>query len=149
MFKFKTKKETKMEPTVNEIIGMNVAQEQIGRAVEVSAGICRDKARKRSGVKLCDRLRRLSEEKKRVSFLVYTPGTEHERPVHSVQMKDFYLKKSKDGNVLVVGRDLEQELMSDMSKSQGPEPGGHRRKSQKVFRSYRLDRIVPRTVLFA
>lgn len=103
--------------------------------------------RRRSGMKLHDRLSELAKEKKRISFIVHTPGTEHARPYHSVQMKDFYVKTTEAGNRIVLGRDLEQELAADFAANRRIAPGGHRKKSEKVFRNYRLDRIVPRSLI--
>ncbi|MGQ4893386.1 MAG: hypothetical protein ACP6IQ_02035 [Candidatus Njordarchaeia archaeon] len=97
----------------------------------------------KSGLTKVRRLKKLAKEYKRISFLVHCPGTKHERKYHAVQLKDFKVWRSKEGNYIITGRDLEEEL-----KEYGPvPPRGHRPKSQMIFRSYRIDRILPRTII--
>ncbi len=101
-----------------------------------------------AGRSLVKRLTEMAKEKRCISFIVLCPGTTHNRIVHSVQMKDFEVKKTAEGKYVVTGRDLEQEIRSDIVEERVIAKRAHRRKDQCVFRSYRVDRIVKRT-LFA
>jgi hypothetical protein len=141
-----------LEGTVGQQPATEVKKENVVMSVVEASGTATQQAewsisRHRSGKTLKDRITELADAKKRISFIVHTPGTEHERPFHSVQMKDFYIKETKDGNKLIVGRDLEKELIEDQTHGRTRVPGSKRKKAEKVFRSYRLDRILPRTLI--
>ena len=101
-----------------------------------------------SGEGLVKKLRKFAREKRRISFAVLTPTTETGRKARVVQMKDFEVKETAEGNFTVSGRDIEEELKMDVELGRAFDPGEHRRKDQCNFRTYRIDRIVRRT-LFA
>jgi hypothetical protein len=139
-----------MSPTVNQILleeikaYADVPQEPIKPVEEVEEGVPASipKVYRKSGAGITRKISKASLQKRRIGFIVLTPGTTHDRPCHSVQMKDFIVKYSNDGNALVVGRDLEQEFMEDQRVGRVIPPRKHRKKGEMVFRSYRVDRIL-------
>ena len=84
---------------------------------------------------------------KRISFLVETPTSDSGIPVQSVMMKDFVVKRTRNGSTIVQGRDLAKELQQDVLQNRSVASGQHRRKTQTVVRSYRVDRIIPRSLI--
>lgn len=90
-----------------------------------------------------DRLKRLCKEAKTISFLAVTPGTTHDRNVHAVMLQDAMVEKTKEGNYIIKGRDLEEELKLDLKNEIPAEELSIMRKREKcVVRSYRIDRII-------
>jgi len=85
--------------------------------------------------------------KRKISFLVDTPTSESGIPVQSVIMKDFVVKKTHDGHKIVQGRDLAKERQQDVIQNRSIRKGAHRRKDETVVRSYRIDRIIPRSLI--
>ena len=90
-----------------------------------------------------DRLKKLCKEAKTISFLAVTPGTTHDRNVHAVMLQDAMVEKTKEGNYIIKGRDLEEELKLDLKDEIPAEELSIMRKREKcVVRSYRIDRII-------
>jgi hypothetical protein len=93
------------------------------------------------------RIRDAAWRDRKISFLVETPTSESGIPVQSVMMKDFVVKKTADGHRIVQGRDLAKERQQDFLQGRIIQKGAHRKKAETVVRSYRIDRIVPRTLI--
>lgn len=90
------------------------------------------------------RLKRLASEGAAVAFLVSTPSSATSK-VQAVFMRDFEVKETLDGNFIVNGRDLEEELKADIARGMNPASLSimrERKKEDMVFRSYRIDRII-------
>ena len=98
-----------------------------------------------------DRLRKLCKMGRKICFVVHTPGTETGRKFHCVSMIDAEVKKTEAGNYTITGVDMELTL-TKMVENNCDIP---RRvmfskidDKNKVFRTYRIDRIVDGTILF-
>jgi hypothetical protein len=134
-------------PTVKELKAPALAeQEEVTEIVEEVRND--EKLKKANKVK---RLQNLCKEGRRVGFLVYTPGTESGRLVHAATMEDATVEKTQEGNYIIKGRDLEEELKADLANGANPETLSVLRKrpdDQKKFRSYRIDRIINGTIVY-
>lgn len=93
------------------------------------------------------RLKKASKNKNKVSFLVYTPNSKFGPHIQSVIMKDFVIKKTLMDKRIIQGRDLAKELTKDIEIGRTIVPGAHRKKTETVIRSYRIDRIVKRSLI--
>ncbi|MCK9279159.1 MAG: hypothetical protein M0P71_00825 [Melioribacteraceae bacterium] len=101
---------------------------------------------------LVTRLRKLSVDKKMVSFLVLTPASTTGRKVQSVIMKDFEVKETSESKFIITGRDIEHEVNADLDC--GLNVTKHictssREKEDCIFRSYRIDRILGHTMTWS
>lgn len=130
-------------PTVKELLSSAVINKEPELPQETVEEIQRRKALKK--LNKVKRLQALSNDGATVSFLAYTPGTSQGRPVHGTILKDITVKKTLEGYYVVVGRDLEEELKTDISNGCSSSDLSVLRKRDKdkaVFRSYRIDRII-------
>lgn len=98
-----------------------------------------------------DRLRKLCKLGKRISFVVFTPGTESGRRFHCVHLVDAEVKRTSEGNYIITGIDAELSLNESYKESACPSKNIVLTKSfaKDVFRSYRIDRILNGTILFS
>ena len=99
-----------------------------------------------SGERKVSRLRRLAKNGGRVAFVAFTPGSGEDRRVQSVILRDVSVKKTSNGDYIAVGRDLEHEERLQIENGGERRPYSKRRKFEKVFRAYRVDRIVNGTI---
>ena len=98
-----------------------------------------------------DRLRKLCKLGKRISFVVFTPGTESGRRFHCVHLVNAEVKRTSEGNYIITGIDAELSLNESYNKYSCPSKNIVLTKSfaKDVFRSYRVDRILNGTILFS
>lgn len=97
--------------------------------------------------RLARKIKELSKKHSRIAFLVITPNSTNGDPVQSPMLTNFCVKTTNDGTQVVVGRDRVKEIKKDMIDGREYQPGQKRRKSHMVFRQYRVDRIIPRTII--
>ena len=97
--------------------------------------------------RLARKIKELSTRHTRIAFLVRTPQSTTGDPVQSPMLTNFAVKRTAGGETVVVGRDRVKEIKKDMIEGRTFSPGQKRKKSEMVFRQYRIDRIVPRTIL--
>lgn len=119
---------------------------QIASAPETDRGVYDLKLKKAN---METRLRKLATDGKRVAFLVLTPGSSDGRPVQSVILVNFEVKRTAEGNVIVCGRDIEHEILADLEAGIAVErhvATASRAKEDCVIRSYRIDRILSHTM---
>lgn len=133
--------------TVKEIIGgilKGKSEKEI--SAEKTEKIVKDYIHDESTKKLnhVERLQRLCNESKTISFLVKVNKTEHDRQVHAVMMKDAVVKLTADKNYVIVGRDLEEEMKLDIRNGVNPDELSILKKREDgcVYRSYRIDNII-------
>lgn len=98
-----------------------------------------------------DRLRKLCKLGKRISFVVFTPGTESGRRFHCVHLVNSEVKRTSEGNYIITGIDAELSLNESYKEYSCPSKNIVLTKSfaKDVFRSYRVDRILNGTILFS
>lgn len=98
-----------------------------------------------------DRLRKLCKLGKRISFVVFTPGTESGRRFHCVHLVNAEVKRTSEGNYIITGIDAELSLNESYKEYSCPSKNIVLTKSfaKDVFRSYRVDRILNGTILFS
>lgn len=98
-----------------------------------------------------DRLRKLCKLGKRISFVVFTPGTESGRRFHCVHLVNAEVKRTSEGNYIITGIDAELSLNESYNKYSCPSKNIVLTKNfaKDVFRSYRVDRILNGTILFS
>ena len=98
-----------------------------------------------------DRLRKLCKLGKRISFVVFTPGTESGRKFHCVHLIDAEVKKTSEGNYIITGIDAELSLADNFKELTNLPKNIILTKNfvKNVFRSYRIDRILNGTILFS
>lgn len=99
-----------------------------------------------------DRLRKLCSDGKRIGFIAFCPETRSGRPYHCATLVNAEVKKTSDGNYIITGIDVELTLGN--FAEQGKIPGkrvviSRNFDGNEVFRSYRIDRIVDGTIVFA
>ena len=130
-------------------VAISLTPEQIAGTPEAHGDLAYNLKLKKANMET--RLRKLATDGKRVSFLVLTPGSSDGRPVQSVILVNFEVKKTADGNVIVCGRDIEHEILADLEAGIAVErhvPTASRAKEDCVIRSYRLDRILSHTMMW-
>lgn len=98
-----------------------------------------------------DRLRKLCKLGKRISFVVFTPGTESGRRFHCVHLVNAEVKRTSEGNYIITGIDAELSLNESYKEYSCPSKNIVLTKNfiKDVFRSYRVDRILNGTILFS
>jgi hypothetical protein len=97
-------------------------------------------------MKLAVKISKIANEHKKIAFVVKTPGSTGDL-IQTVMLRDFMVKKTRDGNFIVVGRDACKEWLRDLETGYSVQKRRHRVKAHQVIRSYRLDRIYPRTII--
>jgi ABC-type cobalamin/Fe3+-siderophores transport system ATPase subunit len=93
-----------------------------------------------------EKIKRIINDCGVVSFVVKTPGSSHGDPVQAVILRDACVKRTKEGKYIVTGRDLEEEERLQLSADHARRPYKSRPKKEMVFRAYRIDRIVNKTI---
>lgn len=137
-------------PTVKELIeSFTSTNKEIARVPELEEADREEKAIKK--LNKVDRLRKLCKGGKKVGFIVQTPGTESGRMFHCVTMMQAKVEKTLEGNFIIVGYDVELTL-TKMAKS-GADISkrvmfSRIKPEYKVYRSYRIDRILDGTIVY-
>lgn len=133
-------------PTIKELMEAVVAKEEVvPQEIEHKKN---DAIKKMNKVK---RLKKLCEGGGKVGFIAYTPGTESGRMFHCVNMMQAKVEKTLEGNFVIVGFDVELTLTKmaengvDVSKRV---MFSNIKPEYKVYRSYRIDRILDGTITF-
>ena len=132
------KRRNKMSPTVNQIL--NQKEERTAAETSFVAPWRATKEHKR------EKLARIAKEEGIVSFVVKTPGSSQGDPVQAIILRDATVKKTKEGNYIVTGRDLEEEERIQLSADHVRRAYKSRPKKEMVFRAYRVDRIINKTI---
>lgn len=137
-------------PTVKELIesfaGVN---KEVVRVSELEEAEKEERAIKK--LNKVDRLRKLCKGGKKVGFIVHTPGTESGRVFHCTTMMEAKVEKTLEGNFVIVGYDVELTLTKmaengvDISKRV---MFSKIKPEYKVYRTYRVDRILDGTIVY-
>lgn len=139
-------------PTVKELIESIISErkaEYVNLKVVEENNEKRDEEKAIKKLNKVDRLRKFCKDGKRVGFIAYTPGTESGRKFHCVNMIQSKVEKTKEGNFVIVGYDVELTLTKmvengvDISKRV---MFSKIKPEYKVYRCYRVDRILDGTI---